>query len=1078
MEFSIGFQTISLDFAVVANEKGYVYSIFDRSAMMVRSMAVQASFDSVAIEGKTYGVPRNSEGDSYKTKRYIERFESGRDRVSSALIVNGAIGEKVFLTDDKGKYDDFYNFLMNNYTLPLLKEWSGYLYDGLVRSYFVSEYRNAVIGERLEREITLNGRNIRLDEMILVDCSSLDEEFLKRQVSTGLSSKKICITELPVKKLEFENLDEYYQKYGKNIVENLERVIDPLNEIDGYCPYVATKSKRLFPAQANGVNAYIKKFETSNGAIANMDMGTGKTLQALTTFDGFFNKKQMSQGKTLKQVIDEDCVNYVGAVLCPSHLVSKWVSEVSELPNAHAEAVTSLAQLIKINENRNLYKKGKHIFVFSKDFAKLGDMRAPIPTTVSRVLRAPYVQYCVDCHKNTGNYRYRQFGDRVCRHCGGNNWRKSLSREVSGNAVLCPHCNEVLIKNTTKKIDKNSYPEILTPVDFSSETSANRKCYNCLNPLWGAQVKNKGDGYKYKWKKLGYYTNKSRKGTSTAWILDGFKSSFMSVKNLKEDEVWESSNIGVRKYSPARYIQKHMKNFFDFFIADEAHMYESSSAQGQAFASLAKVSKKTLALTGTLTNGYAKGLFYLFWRIIPQKMVDMGYEFYGRDGVGKWNYTYGVLEKRTEYTEEELKYNTSSRGKKDSGMFKERPGVSPRLMKDFLLEDVIQLQISDLSEGLPELKEEIVSVEPEKEVVSSLNSLTNTLKNWASNNKCPAINIAALRYQLFYTDQPYDIPPILSPLTRGDIVAAPDNYPDLVANGGLLKKEIKLVEIVKKELEEGRRCYVFLENTGKSEFFLLKRIKKVLEENVPCAKPLIMEANSTSASKREDWMKNKIEKEKYNIVISNPRLVETGIDFVWKAKNGEGYNIPTIVFYQVGWSLATLWQASRRHYRLIQKEQCRTYYIVCEGTMQLECLQMMAEKQVAVSAIQGGEFSSRGLSSMAKGVDPKIELAKRMLAGEHSDVDDVKEMFKNISLSGSRSWDCKQNLLISDITTTVVKTAEKPSLFDESTWGDEWFASFFGSIKEEFENEKSKSKSKKRKEKNKLEQLTLFDLFE
>ena len=47
--------------------------------------------------------------------------------------------------------------------------------------------------------------------------------------------------------------------------------------------------------------------------------------------------------------------------------------------------------------------------------------------------------------------------------------------------------------------------------------------------------------------------------------------------------------------------------------------------------------------------------------------------------------------------------------------------------------------------------------------------------------------------------------------------------------------------------------------------------------------------------------------------------------------------------------------------------------------MQLEVLSLMAEKQVSVSAIQGGEFSSRGLSAMAKGIDPKILLYQKMI---------------------------------------------------------------------------------------------------
>ena len=88
-----------------------------------------------------------------------------------------------------------------------------------------------------------------------------------------------------------------------------------------------------------------------------------------------------------------------------------------------------------------------------------------------------------------------------------------------------------------------------------------------------------------------------------------------------------------------------------------------------------------------------------------------------------------------------------------------------------------------------------------------------------------------------------------------------------------------------------------------------------------------------------------------------------------------------------------------------------------EGTMQLDVLQLMAEKQVSVSSIQGGEFSARGLAAMAKSVDPKIELARRLREGKTADAKEVQQMFSAISKSSSQLFDgCKPNLLISDIT--------------------------------------------------------------
>ena len=70
-----------------------------------------------------------------------------------------------------------------------------------------------------------------------------------------------------------------------------------------------------------------------------------------------------------------------------------------------------------------------------------------------------------------------------------------------------------------------------------------------------------------------------------------------------------------------------------------------------------------------------------------------------------------------------------------------------------------------------------------------------------------------------------------------------------------------------------------------------------------------------------------------------------------------------------------IWQGSHRHYRLNQTEECRTYFLVSERTIQVDAVELVATKEVATSAIQG-QFSSEGLYTMARGVDPRVVLAQ------------------------------------------------------------------------------------------------------
>ena len=64
--------------------------------------------------------------------------------------------------------------------------------------------------------------------------------------------------------------------------------------------------------------------------------------------------------------------------------------------------------------------------------------------------------------------------------------------------------------------------------------------------------------------------------------------------------------------------------------------------------------------------------------------------------------------------------------------------------------------------------------------------------------------------------------------------------------------------------------------------------------------------------------------------------------------------------------------------------------------MQMEALALMAEKIVAVSAIQG-KFSSGALAAMAKGVDARLKLAQALKSGVQKSDDEVLELFNKAS---------------------------------------------------------------------------------
>jgi len=68
-------------------------------------------------------------------------------------------------------------------------------------------------------------------------------------------------------------------------------------------------------------------------------------------------------------------------------------------------------------------------------------------------------------------------------------------------------------------------------------------------------------------------------------------------------------------------------------------------------------------------------------------------------------------------------------------------------------------------------------------------------------------------------------------------------------------------------------------------------------------------------------------------------------------------------FYESGYSLHTLRQASRRSWRIGQRRPVRVKFLCYEGTMQTSCLRLMGKK-LLVALTMEGKFAGEGLQSI------------------------------------------------------------------------------------------------------------------
>jgi Helicase conserved C-terminal domain len=96
--------------------------------------------------------------------------------------------------------------------------------------------------------------------------------------------------------------------------------------------------------------------------------------------------------------------------------------------------------------------------------------------------------------------------------------------------------------------------------------------------------------------------------------------------------------------------------------------------------------------------------------------------------------------------------------------------------------------------------------------------------------------------------------------------------------------------------------------------------------------------------KREEWIAKRADT--IDALICNPRLVETGLDLV---------QFSTVVFFEIEYSLYTLWQSVRRVWRLGQTQPVKAIFSVYSSTMEATALAHIGRKMKAAQLVYGNE---------------------------------------------------------------------------------------------------------------------------
>jgi hypothetical protein len=438
--------------------------------------------------------------------------------------------------------------------------------------------------------------------------------------------------------------------------------------------------------------------------------------------------------------------------------------------------------------------------------------------------------------------------------------------------------------------------------------------------------------------------------------------------------LWQADRSKTRRYAPIEFIGRYMHGFFDYAIADEVHELKGDTAQGNALATLAGCADRIAVLTGTLLGGYADELFNILFRLEPRKMITEGFE-HGEGGCRQFSETYGVLEKITELEPEE---NACSKAKTQIRV-RRRPGASPLLFGRFLMSLAAFVSLEDISSELPPYAEEVIAVEMDpslREAYSKLEEeITQAIKDNPGNSSVMSIAMNAL---MLYPDRPFGMDDLYGYTYNKQtqererfLIASPaDLNEDYV-----YAKEQRLVEEVKAELSRGRRCQIYAVYTQKRD--VTRRLARILAEQGVRVAVLTAEVKPEA---RESWYERQLS-QGIDAVICHPRLVQTGLDLL---------GFPTIIFYETGYSIYTLRQASRRSWRIGQRRGVKVKFIHYQESVQEICLRLMGKK-LLVSLAMEGKFSNDGLQAIDDGDDILMAMARELVTekGIGESADDV-----------------------------------------------------------------------------------------
>ena len=444
-----------------------------------------------------------------------------------------------------------------------------------------------------------------------------------------------------------------------------------------------------------------------------------------------------------------------------------------------------------------------------------------------------------------------------------------------------------------------------------------------------------------------------------------------------------------RRYPIADYLRRRHRGLFRTLIADEAHQYQGAgTAQGFAAASLVDAcgpQGSAIALTGTLFGGYSSTLFWMLWRLMPSIRVHFGY-----DEVARWVGRYGLRQKTIKVEEPGGGYGRAtgwrSKRKDATPRYRELPGISP-LVLNLLLPHCLFMDLADVAPNLPSYREEVVTSplgpDLEQEYQRFQREATDRLKAQLQLGDNSGTS------SWFHSLLIWPNLPCQEVIARAKRTGVELGHAHALSASTIYPKEHALLDLVRRERAEGRRCLIYVEHTGEHD--LLPRLTQLLQDDDvawraedPDDHPgmplrvVTMRSESVSSSQREAWLARQVEAG-CDVLLCHSGLVEVGLDLL---------AFPTILVYEIIFSTTRWRQAIRRSWRPGQTQEVRVIQLTYEQTMEARGLTLIATKAISSLMVEG-KMPSAALNEHAQNsatTNLIMELYEQVVA----EVEDVK----------------------------------------------------------------------------------------